>query len=306
MTNSGKKPEPIAEKKSDIQQQKRPPQNVTPTDWKAGIIVLFGGLVTVVSLLAPIVDKPYLFWVAGFGIAIAVGATYFAAERHFPRFTGILGLSCLVLLLGDLFLVGHLTEKFWSTQPNVSTTDLHQPTVQQTPELRYPAFHDTSETVMFSLGGISAPKSIAQLKNRPFKPFYFDGFFPVTMYLSGNNELLVDFTTWSASGQPAIEVKGNDFSVRPLGWDRNSNANAFEVVNDKQQPVFQLIRASPKHIVVNGIFLLPDGKLIIANYPRAITGVRPEQFALFANVAPAAIFKYPAWKYPGKYADNSN
>jgi len=168
-----------------------------------------------------------------------------------------------------------------------------------------PTFHEKAEMVSFSFGnGISDIQSIEALRRatRPHAPFNFGGFVPVTLRMRGDT-LLLHFKVWGGEGKPPIEVNDNEFTVRVPGWDRNSNANALEVINADGVPVFQMIRKTPLEVVINGIFPTPAG-LVLAG-PDGMTvsrGSAQVQQSLSAfHLKP--IFKYPAWKYPGQYAD---
>jgi hypothetical protein len=124
-----------------------------------------------------------------------------------------------------------------------------------------------------------------------------NGYTPVTLHMKGNT-LLFHFKVWNSDGEPPIEVIDNEFVVRFPGFDKNSNANALEVVNMNGVPVFQMIRKTPTHLVVNGIFPTPAG-LFLAGPEGLMTNAKPVHLANF-HLKP--IFKYPAWKYPGQYA----
>lgn len=167
---------------------------------------------------------------------------------------------------------------------------------QQSPDLEEPTFREKTEVVKFSLGGggITVGYRPSDLETQPREPFDFAGFKPVRLYVK-DGKLRADVTVFGGPGEPSIEVRGNEFVVRPTGWDRNSNKTALEIVNQSRVPVFQLIHKSSSHIVVNGIFPYPGG-LILANEDRTILNpTLPTAFRL------KRIFKYPAWQYPGYY-----
>jgi hypothetical protein len=169
--------------------------------------------------------------------------------------------------------------------------------------LPQPTFQEESEEISFSLGelGFTDTQRISNLKKGPHTPFYLEGYAPVILSIKGG-VLLYDIKFWGGPGKPPIEVKNNKFTVRVPNWDRNFNANAFEVVDSKNIPILQVIRKTATHIIVNGIFPLPDGLLLPAGPNGAIMGVRavPPDFML------QPIFRYPSWKYLGQYSPNSN
>lgn len=169
---------------------------------------------------------------------------------------------------------------------------------QAVPKLEQPTFREKVEKATFSLGegGFHVTYEVSDLEKEPKEPFDLDGFKPVRMYVE-DGKLYADVKVYGGAGRPPIEIKHNEFVVRPPNWDRNSSETALEVVNESQFPVFQFIYKTPFHIVVNGIFPSPVG-LILAN-ESGITVVRkstlPQTFFL------KRIFKYPSWKYPGQH-----
>ncbi len=165
-----------------------------------------------------------------------------------------------------------------------------------------PAFHEKAGMVSFSLGehGITGHVSVEALRKGQNQPFILGGYAPMTLRMNGDT-LLFSLKLWSASGQPPIEIENNEFAINISGWDWNYTANALEVVNAKAIPIFQMIRKSPYKILINGIISTPYGLIVASDkgcemFDRQI----PSDFFL------QPIFKYPAWKYPGKYADGSN
>jgi hypothetical protein len=115
-----------------------------------------------------------------------------------------------------------------------------------------------SQTVSFSLGnGMTDTQSVARLRKESYAPMKIGGYTPVTLHMKGN-VLLFHFKVWNSEGKPPIEVIDNEFVVRLPGLDKNSNSNALEVVNINGVPVFQMIRKTPTHLVVNGIFPTPQ------------------------------------------------
>ncbi len=162
--------------------------------------------------------------------------------------------------------------------------------------LEEPTFSEEIETVSFSIGGggMTAGYSFEALKKSPREPFNFGGHIPVKLYVEKGN-IYADVKIHGESGIPPIEVKKNKILNKPDDWDLNSNENALEIVNAKQVPIYQFYYKTPSHIVMNGIFPFPGG-LILANEDKAIINpTMPTAFKL------KRIFKYPAWKYPGKY-----
>lgn len=161
------------------------------------------------------------------------------------------------------------------------------------------------DKVTFSLGGggMHTTVSLENLRKSDATPFQLGGFVPVRIYIK-DDVPYCDVTLWGGQGKPPVEVKENEFSVTPPGWDRNFTANALEVVDEKGVPIFQMIRKSQTHYVANGYFVFPGG-IIVATDKGTSMRSNPNRGDVPVG-ALSPIFKYPSWKYPGKYADNSN
>lgn len=169
------------------------------------------------------------------------------------------------------------------------------------PRIEAGPFREEVDVLTFHLGerGISASAKLSDLAEGKSTLFDLYGFKPVTVEKKGDN-LSVDVTLWGGTGKPPLEIRGNHFKVNtPSGWDRNANDNAIEVVSPTGKVIFQMIRRTPTDVVFNGIFPLPNGMIFVAGPNGAIGPLRavPDDFVLHP------IFKYPSWKYPGKFAD---
>jgi hypothetical protein len=152
------------------------------------------------------------------------------------------------------------------------------------------------ENTTVCMGGmcIALPtKNIGKGKAALFK---FYGFRPVTLYLK-DGIIQCDASFFSGvDGVSPVEIKDNDFVVRPLGWDRNYTENAVEVVNQNGLPIFQIIKKRAGVFELNGIFVAPDGRRVMGS--RA--GISDYAYDL------PPLFKYPSYKFLGKFADGSN
>jgi hypothetical protein len=178
--------------------------------------------------------------------------------------------------------------------------------------LEQPAFREDIKDITVALGGdpesgnygMATTESIERLRReggKSSRAFNFFGYRPVEIHLEGE-KLSLSFRVWAGEGESPIEIKDNRFTVRPVNWDLNSTATALEVVNQANNPVFQMVRRRTSVLIINGIFPLPDGGVIIAT-PHGARAVKPppqspEEYKL------KPIFKYPSWKYPGVYADS--
>ena len=111
---------------------------------------------------------------------------------------------------------------------------------------------------------------------------------PFSIHLDKGN-LYAEARIYNGPDLPAVEVNKGNFVVRPMDWDRNFSDNALEIVNDRMQPVLQIIYKRNGLIQIQGIFRGRNGGMIFEapELPEALP----------------RIFKYPSWKYQGQYAE---
>jgi hypothetical protein len=158
-----------------------------------------------------------------------------------------------------------------------------------------PTFKEEHDSLKFSLGGgMTCGYSIEQLRKQTNSPFNFGGHIPILVYAK-KNKLYADVEVFSESGLPPIKIKNNVLSGLPHNWDSNKNENALEIVNEHQQPIYQLIYKHDGHIVINGVFPFPGGVIVANNKHMTMNPSLPYELAL------ERIFKYPSWKYPAVY-----
>jgi hypothetical protein len=189
--------------------------------------------------------------------------------------------------------------------------------LQSKPIQGYQGFHEKlPDEISVSLGGggITVTWPTNFLRKHDAIPFYMGGYNGISGHLKGD-VLYCDVTLWGGgTGPSSVEIKENKFTVRPPNWDRNFSQNALEVINENGQPILQLIRTTPSHWVVNGVFISPDrimvatdkGTRSVRNVPNLPPELREKlnkdiRDAL-ANLKP--IFKYPSYQHEGEYVDN--
>jgi hypothetical protein len=166
---------------------------------------------------------------------------------------------------------------------------------EKTPgELLSQGFHEKITHYTFTLGehGISVSTTVDELR-RGHKPFVG---FPITVFLKEKDDT-VHFNIALPTGivgTPVVVNDSGEFSVSEPFWDRNYDTHAFEVVNDKQEAVLQVIRKTPSNLIINGIFKYQDGTVIADD-----KGWRPMK----PGDSITRLFKYPSWKFPGVLAD---
>ena len=95
-----------------------------------------------------------------------------------------------------------------------------------------------------------------------------------------------------------IEIKHNEFSRPPTGWDRNFDDDALEFINQAGIPIFQLVYGTTE-VKMMGIFSLGSGGYLVANEHGTAMGqaVGTPQFPI---VPPTRIFEYPSLLHKGQ------
>jgi hypothetical protein len=309
MVDSIEKPDQIADNNPQLQEQETPQQQIVPGDrarayrrdaaWVLGAI---GGILS--SIARREVDHPHDYWVAAIGASCLFAAICLYLYDVFEfRGRG----RTLIMIFGAMAMISAATADRWtrefSTQRGVLAEKSPPKPTPAIPRSQFiqPAFHEKIDDLQLLVGSL-------RLSGGP-SPIFVAGMVPPRLRVD-NGVLYIDVVVRGGSlSEPAIVVHDNEFVVKPLGWDRNSNINALEVVNEADEPILQLIRVTPSAFRIMGIFPLRD-----SGWPKGSVwysddrnfGVRTPDKPFPPGFKLKPIFKYPAWKYPGKYADNSD
>src|ERR1700722_1161675 len=163
------------------------------------------------------------------------------------------------------------------------------PSAATQPEM---GFHESTDVYWFTLGenGLSAAATVAGLRlgQKPFVGF------PITVFAKDtDNKIHYQISIWN--GMSPVEVTDDELSLHEPFWDRNFDKTALEVVDEKQAPVLQVMWKTPRNLVINGIFRLQNGSVVIADS----NGWRPMKPG--DKIRP--LFKYPSRRFQGQYVD---
>jgi hypothetical protein len=128
---------------------------------------------------------------------------------------------------------------------------------------------------------------------------------PITVGMDQHGKILLTCTisAGSESTHFSVEIKNNVFSVASGFVQKNYNDTALEIATDDGTPLFQMIQESKNLLRINGVFPLyrdKEGKVIRLWAWDAHSDTDPEKPKDFVL---KPIFKYPSWKFLGKYAD---
>ena len=173
-------------------------------------------------------------------------------------------ISIILIVIG---FIGIVTQMNFKSEPSATiqtTQSIKNVTTSKTQTFIDLSKVDPAQEITFSLGenGISMGYILADLENGTKTAANLGGV-TFNVYVT-NGKFYVDTSLYDVGGSPII-IKGNEFLVKPSNWDKNYDANALEVVNQSGDAIFQLIYESQYHIVINGIFLLPNGQIVQAS-----------------------------------------
>ncbi|HUB86449.1 MAG TPA: hypothetical protein VMB22_01045 [Verrucomicrobiae bacterium] len=94
-------------------------------------------------------------------------------------------------------------------------------------------------------------------------PFLLPSGEDFTPYIK-DDRLYVKTKTMFGDAEQTVEMNDEWPTKIPDGWDRNFNANSFEIVDERKLPVFQVRYDTPNTIEIYGIFVATNGAITIA------------------------------------------
>jgi len=109
-----------------------------------------------------------------------------------------------------------------------------------------------------------------------------------------NGTLKINALLYDKDGNIAVKIVSNEWTVNPkFMWDKNFDNNGFEIVDDKDNIILQIVLVSGNVIRINGDFYC-GGMEYFINNKGVIINPGDEK----STVEP--IFKYPAINHPGE------
>jgi hypothetical protein len=128
---------------------------------------------------------------------------------------------------------------------------------------------------------------------------------PLSLYVL-DGRLYCDFDILAGQSRAPIVVRHNEIEKPlPPGWMSNNNDVALEIVDQNENPTFQMYYEGPREIVVKGIFAPPEelvffagglndsGDLVIVHTTSPLLLKELREFKLHR------LFKYPRAVFPG-------
>jgi len=154
-----------------------------------------------------------------------------------------------------------------------------------------PTFQDVSPFIVtFGSNSAVIPKNAS--KENPAHIINWGGTDILYAYVE-NGKLYVNTILYGDSPFAAVDIKHNEFVVRPSRWDRNFDETALEIVDENLLPRLQLVYKNPHNIVINGIFKFQGGLILMEE-----TGMTVNPSSI--NPKFRRIFKYPSRLYQGE------
>lgn len=230
-------------------------------------------------------------------VGLALSPVFYSINHKSTSVWVLFASLCIYSLTMSLYLQEQIWKQEEAARVVVEQTKPVEPPLAAParPELEQPTFRESSAFVDIKMGTSHWNYPFADLLDDGVVPRPFGRPLPVRLYLDPETyKIYTDATISAGSSQPAVELKRNVITTLRQSWDYNSNASALEVVNENQQPVFQLIYKAPSRIEINGIFVVPGGTFA-ASDTGATYNPDPKTYSL------KRIFKYPSWKYKGEY-----
>jgi hypothetical protein len=239
-----------------------------------------------------------LLWIlSGVAFAIAAGLMGLLHLRVSALWVTWAGVA---LAITAVFVWLHATMSQRNTDSNTSLPANTAPSLAPLLE-KAPTFNVKTPKYFFLLGNtVISLFDADQLKEGKKVPISlaFLHVNPVTVFVE-RDHFFADALLYSDTSGKQIVMKHNELSEKPLNWDSNSSQNAFEVVDEKCQPVFQLIYKSENEIRITGVFFMNDNVILVT--PENVWDSIGADALPIMRQALKRIFKYPSWKYLGEY-----
>ena len=203
----------------------------------------------------------------------------------------VFGVSLIVIgIIGVILVIKQLefkAEQQTKTNPQTPNT----PSANTPVPFHLPTFVDESkikpeQPVSISIGTNLAITTWDSLKTGFTLEPFMNGF-DITVWKE-YGRVLVDVVVSDNNSTP-IKITHNSIKVDYQKWDYNHDDYAFEVVNENNNPIFQIIYKTQFDLIINGIFPQPDKSVVWVNNNYVIYG--PSAFEVY-NLNP--IFKYPS------------
>ena len=158
-----------------------------------------------------------------------------------------------------------------------------------------PRFSERLRGLRINMGGSETTKSLQQLQSADGAGLIKSPGVEVRARAT-NQVLYLDVDFFAKSDAPPMQIRKNELINKPVGWDMNSDDLAMEVVNDRNDPILQLVYPTDNIAVIRSFFTNDMGYVIMSEHKFGI--------GRYGNQRPtnplSRIFEYPSYRFPGK------
>jgi hypothetical protein len=232
-----------------------------------------------IIVLTIVVMAPFLVW--DYTLFKKLGS------KAFPKKGGkkvIFYVGVLLLIVGSAMIL---------TQMNFRGGTTFEDTPKNYPTSEFPTFMDGRQELTLLLGMMRMKSTVSDLMKEPHY-LTIDSYQLVSLYVD-NHRLYADTVLYGGDKLPFVELKQNILVSEPQGWDLNFDSSSIEVVDERQNPVFQLIYKTQYLIVINGFLYFPGGFMFVNEDGRTIMNPPTP-----ADYSMNRLFQYPSSLYQGQ------
>lgn len=204
--------------------------------------------------------------------------------------------ACLVIVSGCLY----WQDAVWKHDARPNPTASPASTAATLPP-DGPLFSEDVKEVEIIVGGgkLKVTYPVSWLTKDKLTPFVFtaaDGskFAPFKIYMKDGRPML-DFEVFAGSQIPPLTVVEGKISNKPTDWDFNWSKGALEIVNQAQDPIYQIIIESGSRVAIRGVFVVPSGVFVADVKDWKLNPPLPYMFSL------PRLFKYPSGLHSQEY-----
>lgn len=158
--------------------------------------------------------------------------------------------------------------------PSEAATPAPPPSDQKAPEQPETTFKEIPGPYMVVVGRNSLRVSATSTRDKPSHLIRLGDVDALNGYIE-NDKLYVDAVLYGDSNNPVVEIKHNEFTSSPAGWDRNFNDSALEFVDGNLVPRFQIVYKNRRTAVINGFYRFPGGLIVMTDSGTIINPALP-------------------------------
>jgi hypothetical protein len=220
---------------------------------------------------------------------------FFKHLQQKRRVKMIFGIGTALILIGIVLVATQLNYRQTPTVSNAPTVNTTLPNSTVLGAL--PPFVNGKQEFTLKAGMLVFRGTISDLMSgqpRSLNMRTDEGLYNLVSVYIKDRIMYVDTTLYGGDKLPSVQLTQSVLVSEPQGWDVNADSNAIEIVDDRQNPVVQIIFQTYYQIVINGFLYFPGGFMFVDEDGRTIMNPKtPVDYSL------KRIFKYPSLLYQG-------